>query len=163
MIVCHHYAGPHRAPYEVRVAAEFLGQTLSLRLVASVTAAETTAALAARSTLAALTALVAGETESPALALTDGDLTLLDLVPAAGVAVALGGESATAGVVPPADVVTALVAHAEATGVDVLALDTVPTLLSELAGSIDTACGPSCCALRPGSRSCGCVPNRCAR
>ncbi len=141
LIVCHHYAGPHRPPYEVRAAAEFLGQTLSLRLVDSVTAAETAAALAARSTLATLTALVAGERESAAHALTGGHVTLLNLLPATGVAVSLGGESATAGAVPSADVVAGLVAHAEATGVDVLALDTVPMLLPELIDSVDTACG----------------------
>ncbi|MTG87778.1 SpoIIE family protein phosphatase [Cellulosimicrobium sp. BIT-GX5] len=34
LIACHHYAGPHEPPYEVRTAAEFLGSTLSVRLVA---------------------------------------------------------------------------------------------------------------------------------
>ncbi len=33
LIACHHYAGPHLPPYGVRAAAEFLGSTLSLRLV----------------------------------------------------------------------------------------------------------------------------------
>ena len=33
LIACHHYAGPHQPPYEIRVAAEFLGQTLSARMV----------------------------------------------------------------------------------------------------------------------------------
>ena len=33
LIACHHYAGPHTPPYGVRAAAEFLGSTLSLRLV----------------------------------------------------------------------------------------------------------------------------------
>ena len=33
LIACHHYSGPHTPPYGVRAAAEFLGSTLSLRLV----------------------------------------------------------------------------------------------------------------------------------
>ena len=33
LIACHHYAGPHLPPYGSRAAAEFLGSTLSLRLV----------------------------------------------------------------------------------------------------------------------------------
>ena len=33
LIACHHYSGPHTPPYGVRAASEFLGSTLSLRLV----------------------------------------------------------------------------------------------------------------------------------
>ena len=33
LIACHHYSGPHAPPYATRAAAEFLGSTLSLRLV----------------------------------------------------------------------------------------------------------------------------------
>ncbi|PRC42925.1 histidine kinase, partial [Mycobacterium sp. ITM-2017-0098] len=33
LIACHHYSGPHLPPFGTRVAAEFLGSTLSLRLV----------------------------------------------------------------------------------------------------------------------------------
>ena len=33
LIACHHYSGPHAPPYGARAAAEFLGSTLSLRLV----------------------------------------------------------------------------------------------------------------------------------
>ena len=36
LIACHHYSGPHEPPFGVRAAAEFLGSTLSLRLVARV-------------------------------------------------------------------------------------------------------------------------------
>ncbi len=33
LIACHHYSGSHTPPYGVRAAAEFLGSTLSLRLI----------------------------------------------------------------------------------------------------------------------------------
>ena len=42
LIACHHYSGPHRPPYEIRVAAEFLGQTLSLRRMVDTPAQEST-------------------------------------------------------------------------------------------------------------------------
>lgn len=141
LIVCHHYAGPHRPPYEVRAAAEFLGQALSLRLLASLSNAEMKAALTARSRLAALTAAVAGETGAAADALTTGPSTLLDLVRATGAAVSLHGDYASVGQVPPAAVVQALFAHARTTGRDVVSLDSVPVEVPALAEWKDTACG----------------------
>ena len=141
LIVCHHYQEPHRPPYEVRAAAEFLGQTLSLRLVASLTDAEMQAALTARSQLAVLTAAVAGESGSAADALTTGPVTLLDLIHATGAAVSLHGDYASVGEVPPAEVVKALFTHAEATGRDVLSLDSVPKEVPDLSRWKDIACG----------------------
>src|SRR6478609_9303126 len=40
LIACHHYTGALRPPYEVRVAAELLGQSISLRLAEAVRLAE---------------------------------------------------------------------------------------------------------------------------
>src|SRR3712207_8590004 len=61
LIACHHYAGPHAPPYATRAAAEFLGSTLSLRLVDRAEAEEVHRALQVRSTLAWLTAATLDE------------------------------------------------------------------------------------------------------
>ena len=63
LIACHHYAGPHLPPYGVRAAAEFLGSTLSLRLVDRVEDEELRTRLAAQAVLAKLTAATLNEVE----------------------------------------------------------------------------------------------------
>lgn len=141
LVACHHYTGSHRPPYEVRAAAEFLGQTLSLRLVASIDEAEVRRAVEVGSRLASLTSAVAVEDRAASHALTEGPTTLLDLVPSTGVAVYLEDEYASAGDVPPPAAVRALVAHAASLGQDVVALDSVPTELPGLAEHKETACG----------------------
>ena len=50
LIACHHYSGPHAPPYATRAAAEFLGSTLSLRLVDRAEEDEVHRALQVRST-----------------------------------------------------------------------------------------------------------------
>jgi light-regulated signal transduction histidine kinase (bacteriophytochrome) len=159
LIACHHYSGPHRPAYEVRAAAEFLGQALSLRLVESTERLDVARALEARSRLAVLTTAINDEARSAAAALTDGPLTVLDLVPATGVAVGLEGGYATVGEVPAPSVVRALVAQAQRRDVDVLALDSVPTELSGLT----VPAVHWCCGCPRTSSSSGCDRNRCAR
>lgn len=61
LIACHHYSGPHAPPYAVRAAAEFLGSTLSLRLVDRAQEDEVRRALRVRSTLTSLTAAALDE------------------------------------------------------------------------------------------------------
>ena len=150
LIVCHHYAGAHRPPYEVRAAAEFLGQALSLRLVSAFSAAEVNVALVARSVLAALTAQIAGEQDPAAHSLVAGATTRFDLVPAGAVAVSLDGERAGAGDLPDPAVVAALFAYAEAAAQDVLAIDSVPLTVPALAEHKDRACGALIVRLSPG-------------
>ncbi|NHC15118.1 SpoIIE family protein phosphatase [Motilibacter sp. E257] len=120
LIACHHYAGPHAPPYGVRAAAEFLGSTLSLRLGDRAEDEELHRALAARSTMAALTRATLDEDVSLTQALLAGP-TLLDLVPADGLVVALEGEVTRVGKVPAPDVVERVVAWACDTGQDVVA------------------------------------------
>ena len=154
LIACHHYSGPHRPPYEVRAAAEFLGQALSLRLVATLEEVEVLRAVQARDQLVALTALVAKEAQPAAVALTRGVPNLLDLVPATGVAVSLDGVWATAGDTPPEAAVRALVdrvtaATGGAEALDVVVLESVPTDHPELAEHQDTMCGALLLVLSP--------------
>ena len=66
LIACHHYSGPHDPPFGVRAAAEFLGSSLSLRLVARVEEDELEARIRAAGTLSRL--LTAGRDHDRALA-----------------------------------------------------------------------------------------------
>lgn len=60
LIACHHYAGPHLPPFATRAAAEFLGSTLSLRLVDRFEGDELHKRLAAQAVLAKLTGATPG-------------------------------------------------------------------------------------------------------
>ncbi len=141
LIACHHYSGAHRPPYEVRAAVEFLGQALSLRLVASTGERDMRRELQLRSMLAALATAAASGEGSATGALTEGSPTVHDLVLSTGVAVSLENVTTNLGVVPPPYVVKALVEHARAQDVDVLALDAAPGLLPDLVDHKDVACG----------------------
>lgn len=115
LIACHHYAGPHLPPYGARAAAEFLGSTLSLRMVDRFEEDQLHKRLAAQAMLAKLTAATLDDSESLAAALL-GAPSLLDLVPADGVVVDIGGEYRSLGAVPPADVVADIAAWARGAG-----------------------------------------------
>ena len=78
-IACHHYSGPHLPPYGVRAAAEFLGSTLSLRLVDRVEDEELRERLAAQAVLAKIVAAMRNPAEHVRDALL-GAPDMLDLV-----------------------------------------------------------------------------------
>ena len=124
LIACHHYAGPHAPPYGVRAAAEFLGSTLSLRLVDQAEDDELRLRLASQAVLAKLTAATMDENE-PVLEGLFGAPDLLDLVSANGVVAHVRGETRTRGEVPPDSVVRALVAWARGVGDDVVSTDSL--------------------------------------
>lgn len=131
LIACHHYAGPHLPPYGVRAAAEFLGSTLSLRLVDRFDEDQLRERLASQSMLAHLTAATLNESDSVASALL-GYPSLLDLLPAAGVAVSLGGEYHVLGEVPPADVVAAVASWARDSGAEMTSTERLSDEFPEL-------------------------------
>jgi light-regulated signal transduction histidine kinase (bacteriophytochrome) len=126
LIACHHYAGPHLPPYGARAAAEFLGSTLSLRLVDQVDGDELRARLDMQEILAKLAAVALDDDAVLAERLL-GAPGLLDLVPADGVVVHLQGEQRTSGSVPPTAVVTALAAWARHTGEEIVQSDCLST------------------------------------
>ncbi|AEE44923.1 SpoIIE family protein phosphatase [Cellulomonas fimi] len=99
LIACHHYAGPFEPPYGVRAAAEFLGSTLSLRLVARVEEDELADRLASAEVLGRLVENARDEDRPLAQALLDPP-SLLDLVPADGAVAQVDGAVLTAGDVP---------------------------------------------------------------
>ncbi|WP_091366121.1 SpoIIE family protein phosphatase [Geodermatophilus telluris] len=110
LVACHSYSGPHRPSSADRTAAEFLGRTASLLLHTTVEAADRDHAVAVTRREAELAAAVGRTPRTPAAALVDGTLTVLDLLPAAGAAVRLDGRLHLLGTTPPADRVAAVVA-----------------------------------------------------
>ncbi|MGY1703484.1 SpoIIE family protein phosphatase [Geodermatophilus sp. SYSU D00697] len=116
LVSCHHYAGPHRPSYADRVAAEFLGRTASLLLHTTVEAAERGDAVRVAQRQAELVAALGRSPRTPARALTGGSPSVLDLVPASGAAVRLGGRLHLLGSTPPAQRVPGLVAGLLDTG-----------------------------------------------
>lgn len=122
MVACHHYAGPHAPAYGVRSAAEFLGVALSARLVAQVEDDLLAEERRSSGLMAALVSASRDEDVQLAAALTRTD-ALLDLVPADGVVVGVGGDLAVRGRVPADDACRALVAWATTVPDGVLATD----------------------------------------
>jgi serine phosphatase RsbU (regulator of sigma subunit) len=118
LIACHHYAGPHLPPFATRAAAEFLGSTLSLRLVDRFEEDQLHKRLAAQAVLGKLTAATLGDAEPLAAALL-GAPDLLDLVPADGVVVNIQGDYRVSGEVPPPEVVSAVAAWARDAGEEI--------------------------------------------
>jgi light-regulated signal transduction histidine kinase (bacteriophytochrome) len=139
LISCHHYAGPHRPSYADRVAAEFLGRTASLLLRTTVGDAEQGDVVGVAQRQALLVAALGRSPRTPVQALTEGDPTVLDLLPAAGAAVRLGGRLHLLGSTPPADRVPGLVADLLATGRP--ASDALGRLVPAAADVADTASG----------------------
>ncbi|SDG45395.1 SpoIIE family protein phosphatase [Klenkia brasiliensis] len=140
LIACHHYAGPHAPPYATRAAAEFLGSTLSLRLVDRAAEEEVRRALRARSTLAWLTAATLDQDRPLAESLL-GTPDLLDLVPADSVVVHLEGHAAVRGVPVPEAVAAQVAEWAAGRRVDVVSSESLPTDAPELDVPVELACG----------------------
>lgn len=131
LIACHHYTGPHLPPFGTRAAAEFLGSTLSLRLVDRFEDEQLHKRLAAQAILAKLTAATLDDGEPLSEALL-GAPDLLDLVPADGVVIDIGGDLRMRGSVPPPDVVSAVAAWARDVDDDVASSECLSRALPEL-------------------------------
>jgi light-regulated signal transduction histidine kinase (bacteriophytochrome) len=140
LIACHHYSGPHAPPYATRAAAEFLGSTLSLRLVDRAEEDEVQRARQVRSTLARLTAAARDEDRVLAEAML-GAPDLLDLVPGDGVVVRLQGRTGGSGAALPLEVADAVAAWAAARGEDVVATDSLHRDLPALDVSAEQVSG----------------------
>ncbi|MET0698445.1 MAG: SpoIIE family protein phosphatase [Mycobacterium sp.] len=131
LIACHHYAGPHLPPYGSRTAAEFLGSTLSLRLVDQFEDDQLHKRLATQAVLGKLTSATLDDGEPLAAALL-GAPDLLDLVPAGGVVVNVSGERRTRGSVPPPEAVAAVIAWARHAGEEIASSECLSRDLPEL-------------------------------
>ena len=131
LIACHHYAGPHLPPFGSRAAAEFLGSTLSLRLVDRFEDDQLHKRLAAQAVLGKLTAATLDDGESLTAALL-GAPDLRDLVPAEGVVVNIAGEQELRGSVPPPDVASAVAAWALEAGDEIASTECLSRELPDL-------------------------------
>ncbi|MCV7227030.1 SpoIIE family protein phosphatase [Mycolicibacterium komossense] len=131
LIACHHYSGPHLPPFGSRAAAEFLGSTLSLRLVDRFEDDRLHKRLHAQAVLGKLTVATLNDAIPLSAALL-GDPNLLDLVPADGVAVQLQGEHRVHGSVPPPAVVAAVAAWARRADDEIAGTDRLSTELPAL-------------------------------
>ncbi|MGY1714171.1 SpoIIE family protein phosphatase [Geodermatophilus sp. SYSU D01106] len=109
LIACHSYSGAHRPSYADRTAAEFLGRTASLLLHTTVEAGDRDAAVGVTRREADLVGAIGRSPRTPVAALVDGEVTVLDLLPAAGAAVRLDGRLHLLGRTPPAERVAAVV------------------------------------------------------
>ena len=140
LIACHHYSGPHAPPYATRAAAEFLGSTLSVRLIDRAEDDEYDRALRSRSTLAWLTAATLDE-DRPLTDTLLGTPNVLGLLPADGAVVNLQGHRGTLGAELPPGPAERIVAWAARRGEDVVAADALPATEPELGVPMELACG----------------------
>ncbi|WP_375489134.1 SpoIIE family protein phosphatase [uncultured Jatrophihabitans sp.] len=140
LIACHHYSGPHLPPYGTRAAAEFLGSTLSLRLVDRAQDELLHERIAAQAMLAKLTTGLYDESESIVSALL-GAPDLLDLVAADAVAVSMQGRVQTRGEVPSPQVLEEIVAWAVAADEEVVATDCLARTLPHVSVDPQLAAG----------------------
>ena len=131
LIACHHYSGPHLPPFGSRAAAEFLGSTLSLRLVDQYEEDELQRRLAAQEVLGELIVATLDD-DTPLVAMLLDTPSLLDLVPADGVVVELEGQTVARGTVPPQDAVEGVVAWARAGHDEIAATDRLADELPDL-------------------------------
>jgi chemotaxis family two-component system sensor kinase Cph1 len=134
LIACHHYSGAHTPPFGVRAAAEFLGSTLSLRLVDQVKEDELRSALASQSVLASLTRSILDESRTLAEVLHSPS-GLPALIPTDGLALSVEGVVASSGAVPDVDTVRRLAAWAASSGEERLVTDSLTASLPWLSPS----------------------------
>jgi two-component system, chemotaxis family, sensor kinase Cph1 len=131
LVACHHYAGPHLPPFGARAAAEFLGSTLSLRLVERFDDDQLQKRLSAQAVLGKLTAATLNDGESLTAAML-GAPDLLDLVAADGVVVNIAGEHEARGSVPPPEVASAVADWALEAGDEIASTECLSRELSDL-------------------------------
>ncbi|MCV6973987.1 SpoIIE family protein phosphatase [Mycobacterium bourgelatii] len=131
LIACHHYDGPYLPPFGARVAAEFLGSTLSLRLVDRFEGDLLQERLAAQALLTKLTAATLDDRESLSAVLL-GAPDLLDLVPADGVVVDIQGDHRAQGAVPSPEIVAAVAAWARGAGEEIASCECLADELPDI-------------------------------
>ncbi|MBD8079422.1 SpoIIE family protein phosphatase [Cellulosimicrobium arenosum] len=132
LIACHHYAGPHEPSYEVRTTAEFLGSTLSVRLVAQAEEERGTEVSRAERVLAHLAADSRDESAPLGVAITRSGW-LRRLVRADGAVVLAEGRLTSVGTVPDEDASRALVAWVLAQEAELVSTDSLPDAAPDVA------------------------------
>jgi len=140
LIACHHYAGPHDPPFEVRTAAEFLGSALSVRLVSQAEEERDEEVRRAESVLAHLAADSRDEGAPLGTALTRSGW-LRRLVRADGAVVVAEGRLTSVGSVPDDDGCRALVAWVLGQGEDLVATECLADDAPQVAAAVPEVAG----------------------
>lgn len=108
LIACHHYAGPHHLPYDIRAACEFLGHMVSLQIGEKEAAEDASYKLALQNVQAALVQHMSVANDVVA-GLTRYEPNLTQFIEAGGVAVCLEGQCVLLGTTPPEPAVRQLI------------------------------------------------------
>ncbi|MCW2601952.1 MAG: histidine kinase [Pseudonocardiales bacterium] len=140
LIACHHYSSARTATYGARSAAEFLASTLSLRVADHAKGEVLQSRSHGQAVLTKLTAATVDLAEPIADALLGGP-SLLDLIPADGVAVTIEGRVMALGAVPGPDAVLAIAGWMRARGEDVFLTDYLSVAAPHLGVPEDIAAG----------------------
>ncbi|GII99820.1 PAS domain-containing protein [Sediminihabitans luteus] len=140
LIACHHYSGAHAPTYAARAAAEFLGSSLSMRLVSQV---EDDRAEAQRRTAGVLAHLVARSQDdaTPLAAALSGSPGLLELVPAQGAFVLAEGRVESRGTAPDDDACRRVAQRLAAAGTEIVTTDHLEGLDRSLADDLPGSAG----------------------
>ncbi|MDF1504790.1 ATP-binding protein [Roseisolibacter sp. H3M3-2] len=140
LISGHHYSGPKFVPYATRTLCEFLAQAFSTQLGMAERVEDRERALEVRALQARLLERL-GREATFAGALAGDPRLLLDVVGAGGVVLSLGGETTSAGDVPPPDLVAALVGWLDLQPEAVLATSALPSRFPPAARAQGVASG----------------------
>ncbi len=108
MISCHHHSGPKHVPYEIRVASEFLAQTVSLLMSAKENAEHSEYKMQMQSVQAMLLVNVSRHTDFASSFLNDSP-TLVDFIRSTGAACVVNGEVHPIGTTPSTDQIVRIV------------------------------------------------------
>jgi len=139
LIVCHNGTARHVAA-DLRLACELFAQLFSLQLDARIASAAAQRRLEHQRAQAAL-AINLPLAKDIATELVTGTVTLLDLIPAGGAAILLGGKLHTLGQTPPAAAIGALVAWLKTLDQPVLDTYQLGALHAPATSWAATACG----------------------
>ncbi|MDF1706184.1 MAG: SpoIIE family protein phosphatase [Aeromicrobium sp.] len=140
LVACHHYSGSHHVSFDVRSAAEFLGQAGSQLIDDRQRADHRLDQLRATTQLAELVARI-GADPGPVHDALIADPATLDLTGATGAAVWVGGRLLTAGRVPDADALHRIAELLRSDHGEAVSSDHLAGLDPELAAHSATAAG----------------------
>lgn len=140
LVACHHYSGPHPVSFDVRNAAEFLGQSASFLIGDRMRVDGQSAEIRAMQSLSELMARVTGS-GGPVHDELIADPAMLELVDAGGAATWAEGRLLTSGSVPPDAVLHRIVALLHSEDGSARASSHLAALDPDLAEYTDTAAG----------------------
>ena len=141
LIACHHHTGPRHVPYEVRVACEFLAQTISLLMSAKEDLESHQYRAKLKTTQQLMTANIARRGDFAAGLMEDSP-NLMDFVEAGGTSIVINDHISLLGATPAAPEIKQIVTWlSTAMSQNVFATDCLSAYLPEAAACKDVAAG----------------------